>query len=77
MRLISRGLDEAKAEIATYEQLAALPEAKRYKTNSNIVFGKIRNDIDTYRTIEQKAIKGQASKEEALEAKELKKRLGL
>ena len=77
MRLISRGLDEAKAETATYEQLAALPEAERYKTNSNIVFGKIRNDIDTYRTIEQKAIKGQASKEEALEAKELKKRLGL
>jgi hypothetical protein len=77
MRLISRGLDEAKAETATYEQLAALPESERYKTNSNIVFGKIRNDIDTYRTIEQKAIKGQASKEEALEAKELKKRLGL
>jgi len=77
MRLISRGLDEAKAEIATYEQLAALPEAERYKTNSNIVFGKIRNDIDTYRTIEQKAIKGQASKEEALKAKELKERLGL
>jgi len=77
MKLISRGLDEAKAETATYEQLAALPEAERYKTNSNIVFGKIRNDIDTYRTIEQKAIKGQASKEEALEAKELKKRLGL
>ena len=77
MRLISRGLDEAKAETATYEQLAALPESERYKTNSNIVFGKIRNDIDTYRTIEQKAIKGQASKEEALKAKELKERLGL
>ena len=77
MRLISRGLDEAKAETATYEQLAALPEKERYKTNSNIVFGKIRNDIDAYRTIEQKALKGQASKDEALKAKELKERLGL
>jgi hypothetical protein len=77
MRLISRGLDEAKSETATYEQLAKLPEAERYKTNSNIVYGKTRNDIDTYRSIEQKALKGQATKEEALKAKELKERLGL
>jgi len=77
MRLISRGLDEAKAETATYEKLAALPETERYKTNANIVYGKIRNEIDSYRTIEQKALKGQATKDEALKAKELKERLGL
>jgi len=77
MRLISRGLDEAKVETATYEQLAKLPEAERYKTNANILYGKIRNDIDSYRSIEQKALKGQASKEEALKAKEIKERLGL
>jgi hypothetical protein len=77
MRLISRGLDEAKAETATYEKLAALPETERYKTNANIVYGKVRNEIDSYRTIEQKALKGQATKDEALKAKELKERLGL
>jgi len=77
MRLISRGLDEAKVETATYEQLAKLPEAERYKTNANILYGKIRNDIDSYRSIEQRALKGQATKDEALKAKELKERLGL
>lgn len=77
MKLISRGLDEAKAETSMYEQLAAMPEDQRYKTNSNILYGKIRNDIDSYRTIEQKALKGQATKDEALKAKELKERLGL
>jgi hypothetical protein len=77
MRLISRGLDEAKVETATYEQLAKLPEAERYKTNANILYGKIRNDIDSYRTIEQRALKGLADKDEALKAKEIKERLGL
>ena len=77
MKLISRGLDEAKAETSMYEQLAAMPEEQRYKTNSNILYGKIRNEIDSYRTIEQKALKGQATKDEALKAKELKERLGL
>lgn len=77
MRLISRGLDEAKVETATYEQLAKLPEAERYKTNANILYGKIRNDIDLYRSIEQKALKGLADKDEALKAKEIKERLGL
>ena len=77
MKLISRGLDEAKAETSMYEQLAAMPEDQRYKTNSNILYGKIRNDIDTYRTIEQKALKGLATKDEALKAKQLKEGLGL
>ena len=77
MKLISRGLDEAKAETSMYEQLAAMPEDQRYKTNSNILYGKIRNDIDSYRTIEQKALKGLATKDEALKAKEIKERLSL
>jgi len=77
MKLISRGLDEAKTETATYEQLAKLPESERYKTNGNIVYGKVRNDIDSYRNIEQRALKGQATKDEALKAKEIKERLGL
>lgn len=78
MRLIRQVQDEMRASTKTYEQLAALPEAERVKTNSNIVQGKTYGKLTRYRALEAQATSGKPmAAADIAEAKKLQQELGV
>jgi hypothetical protein len=77
MRLLNNVTNEFKAEVLAYEKLAAMPEAKRYEQDFNVVTGQIYKKITRYQDLESKVRNKTASAKEASEALSIKRELGL
>lgn len=77
LRLLRQTRDEMVAGAKTYEQMAVLSDAERGKFNPNLAQGKNYQDIQKYRSYEQKYRAGTITAEERQDAARIKTNLGL
>jgi len=68
MRVLKDLKKEMGASVKTYEQMAKMPQAQRYDTDFNSLYGK---NLDMA-TLEDKVKSGTATREEALKLKQLR-----